>query len=396
MSTKISNIFKGIFSAKIMTVLEGVVIIPLAIALFFALTSIPVASFGSMFAMMTLLMSILSVILLAISTGLFFVSKTKPRRMILIAAAVMTLSSLIVTGSNLFVASKEDVSINYRDAFGGRANIKADVEIDSYYQFDGEDIGLSLWTPKNTTEPAPIVVFIHGGGWASGDRFMKYVTGHCQYFADKGYLTVSIDYPLSTDDRHLWDKQEEIVGRAVAWVAEHAKEYGGDKDQIFLTGESAGGNLAINVATRINNGSIGEIIGQEIPSIKAIAALYPATEPTIVYYDADPLYKPTLLDLLHKHFGGSPEEYPERYYAITSMNIVDKENTPPVLLVYGNRDHYVPIQSTKQFINDMEEKEITYKTVVVPFSDHVFDMLPGCLGAQIYEQASLNWFEQFP
>lgn len=77
------------------------------------------------------------------------------------------------------------------------------------------------------------------------------------------------------------------------------------------------------------------------------------------------------------------------------LYLVDKEHTPPVLLIYGSNDHYVPRYSTEEFIEVLEEKGITYKTVVVSFSDHVFDLMGGNIGSQIYEQVSVKWFGQY-
>ncbi len=326
---------------------------------------------------------------------LYLVSRTRARAGILAAAVIGMVSVLIVVFGNVRLAAKEGVTINYKEAMSGRSDLDADVEISSFYNFDGEDIGLSIWKPQNTDGPAPVVVFIHGGGWASGDRFMTYVTSHCRYFADHGYMAVSVDYPLSTDERHLWNRQEEVCGRAVAWLGLHAAEYGGDASRVYLTGESGGGNLSINVASRINSWELAAVIGEAIPKITAVAALYPATDPAAVYDHADPLLRGSQVDLLTKHFGGSPEEYPERYAAITSANLTGKDNTPPVLIVYGNRDHYVPGFSTRAFIADMEQKGIENKTIIVPFSDHIFDLMPGNIGAQIYEQSAIKWFGQY-
>lgn len=112
-----------------------------------------------------------------------------------------------------------------------------------------------------------------------------------------------------------------------------------------------------------------------------------------VYHDADPIYRASQVDLLTKHFGGSPEEYPDRYAAITCKNVTSTDATPPVLVVFGNRDHYVPYYSTQGFVDDMNAKGIENKVVEVPFSDHIFDLLPGNIGAQVYEQDALAWFD---
>lgn len=388
------SILNRFVHSKILTIVEGIIIIPFAVLLLLALTHIPVISVGNILVCMALQINVVTLVLLILSILLCLASRTKIREFIVCAACAAFVFSMIISISNIRIASKEGVELNIGEALAGRKDTGADIEIESYYDFNGEKCGLSIWKPQNVSAPAPILIFVHGGGWATGDRFLEYVTSHCKYFSEQGYLAVSIDYPLSTDDRHLWNQQEEVVGRAVWWIAEHAEEYGGDKNRIVISGESAGGNLTINVATRINNGSIGEKISAELPAIKAIAALYPAVYPEATYNHSDPLFRASQIDLIAKHFGGSPEEYPERYETITSALLADKDYTPPILLIYGSNDHYVPTYSTKNFIEVLKEKEITYKTVVVPFSDHIFDLLGGNIGSQIYEQTSVKWFGQ--
>ncbi|MED5121757.1 prolyl oligopeptidase family serine peptidase [Priestia megaterium] len=117
--------------------------------------------------------------------------------------------------------------------------------------------------------------------------------------------------------------------------------------------------------------------------------------PEAVFNGADPLYQPGQVGYYYMHFGGSPEEYPDRYQRITSENLVDKEHTPPMLIIYGTSDHYVPVKSTRKFIKVLDEKGINYKSIEVPFAEHIFDMLGGSIGSQIYEQSSLKWFELY-
>ena len=389
------GLLRRFFSLKLWTVLQWLIAVPLAVVLIFSMTKIPVLSAVNILTMFTYHVSIWTMAVLVVSLLLYLTKKSKPRRFVLWASAVALACSFIISGSLTGLALKEGAQINFGEALTFRLNFAPDVEVEDSYSYDGENIGLSVWTPKNTDrKPAPIFVYIHGGGWASGDRH-GYAAGHCKYFSDHGYLAISINYPLSTKDRHLWDKQEECIGYSFDWIAKHAEEYGGDIDNLFVGGESAGGNLAINVSTRINSGEIGKLIGKELPPIKAIAPLFPGVDPAAVYNENDPLYRTGQQELLKFHFGGSPEEYPERYAKITSSNIVDEKYTPPMMLMYAGNDHYVPGKSIRDFIDALNEKGITNKVVVVPFSDHVFNLIPGVIGGQIYEQVSCKWFEQY-
>jgi len=91
----------------------------------------------------------------------------------------------------------------------------------------------------------PVVVWIHGGGWKQGSK--AGVQLKPQAFADKGYLFVAINYrfvPEVTVKEMTAD-----VAKAIRWVHDHAKEYGGDSNAIFVMGHSAGAHLAALVCT---------------------------------------------------------------------------------------------------------------------------------------------------
>ena len=98
----------------------------------------------------------------------------------------------------------------------------------------------------------PVVVFVHGGGWAWGDRTQKFGGADIyrnigRFLASRGYGAAVIGYRLvwAVD----WRDQLRDVGRAVAWVQGHIAEHGGRADRVFLMGHSAGAQLAARVAT---------------------------------------------------------------------------------------------------------------------------------------------------
>lgn len=98
----------------------------------------------------------------------------------------------------------------------------------------------------------PLVVFVHGGGWAWGDRTQSFGGADVyrnigRFLASQGVGAAVVGYrlvwPLD------WQSQVGDVARAVAWVQAQAATRGGSKDRIFLMGHSAGAQLAARVAT---------------------------------------------------------------------------------------------------------------------------------------------------
>jgi len=91
----------------------------------------------------------------------------------------------------------------------------------------------------------PVVVWIHGGGWQAGDK--TEVQTKPQAFVAKGMVFVSINYRLLP--KATIKQMAEDVAKAIRWAHEHAKEYGGDPNTVFVMGHSAGAQLATLVCT---------------------------------------------------------------------------------------------------------------------------------------------------
>lgn len=114
---------------------------------------------------------------------------------------------------------------------------------------DGPDNKLDLYRP--TTSNWPLIVFVHGGGWDSGDKDFRaggadVYANVGRYYAARGIGVAVINYRLQP--RVTWQDQVEDVRTAVSWVRARTVAYGGQPEQIFLMGHSAGTHLAALVA----------------------------------------------------------------------------------------------------------------------------------------------------
>ena len=136
-------------------------------------------------------------------------------------------------------------------------------EIVAYKMVDGEPITLGLFLPSqyHSNSNYPTIFFIHGGGWTSHQIFAdqkEWQGDHlgylARYYADKGYIGISIDYRLLQDmgqkeNYQLADLYADCVD-AVNYVLDRADEYRIDMENVYLLGESAGGHLAGMIATK--------------------------------------------------------------------------------------------------------------------------------------------------
>lgn len=104
----------------------------------------------------------------------------------------------------------------------------------------GERQRLDVYVPKGLSGSAPVVVFFYGGGWREGDRRGYRFLG--QALSSQGYVVVVPDYRLYPEVQFPSFVQD--GAGAVAWVRNNIARYGGDVDNLFLMGHSAGAHIA--------------------------------------------------------------------------------------------------------------------------------------------------------
>jgi acetyl esterase/lipase len=100
---------------------------------------------------------------------------------------------------------------------------------------------LDVYAPEDAHN-APIIVMVHGGGWAMGSKSSRNVVNNkVRHWLPKGYIFVSVGYRLIPDANPL--EQADDVANALATVQAKAAKWGGDPSRIVLMGHSAGGHL---------------------------------------------------------------------------------------------------------------------------------------------------------
>jgi acetyl esterase/lipase len=181
---------------------------------------------------------------------------------------------------------------------------------------------LDVYQPRHAVA-APVVVFFFGGGWDSGDKAEYKFVGAA--LAAAGIVTVIPDYTLYP--RGKFPRFMQDAARSVAWTRAHAREWGGDPDQLFLIGHSAGAQIAVLLALdeeylRQVGGS-----GQWVRGVVGLAGPY----------DFLPFTEAYLNDLF-----GPPAKFPRSQ----PINYV-RPGAPPLLLMHGLRDKRVSPANTR-------------------------------------------------
>jgi acetyl esterase/lipase len=109
-----------------------------------------------------------------------------------------------------------------------------------YARPGGVPLHADVYLPEGTGAPFPAIIWIHGGGWRSGNR--ELAPDLRRFFAERGFAMVAIDYRLSR--AAVFPAQIEDLRTAIRWLRSVASAYGIDSSRIGLWGASAGGHLA--------------------------------------------------------------------------------------------------------------------------------------------------------
>lgn len=133
-------------------------------------------------------------------------------------------------------------------AVEGKAAPKVKESLDlRYAPGAGKYHELDIFSPAGAAN-APVLILVHGGAWVIGDKdFHGLYRNVGLALARRGLVVVMPNYRLAPGSRH--PAQVKDVARSFAWVRRHIKDHGGDPDDIFLAGHSAGGHLVALVVT---------------------------------------------------------------------------------------------------------------------------------------------------
>jgi acetyl esterase/lipase len=134
---------------------------------------------------------------------------------------------------------------------------------------DKERHTLDVYTPKGKKD-FPVVLFVHGGSWRSGNKNLYAALG--QSLAADGIGCVICNYRLSPAVRH--PAHVEDVAKAFAWTCDNIGKYGGKKEQLFLCGHSAGGHLVSLLVTDPQYLKAEKHSPSEVKGVAAFSGVY--------------------------------------------------------------------------------------------------------------------------
>lgn len=224
---------------------------------------------------------------------------------------------------------------------------------------------LDIYLPAQPQGKVPLVIWVHGGGWLSNDKYadMAYMKGTVAAILQQGYALASIDYRFST--QAVFPAQMIDCNAAVAYLFDHAERYGFDLDRVALMGFSAGGHLAAMIGLA-NNNQIDEFFHDEVSrkfDFKGVVNFYGPADLTL-FPGADDARSPEGMLI-----GAAPLDRPDLAKAASPVTYVDADD-PPFLLIHGELDNLVSPRHTRLLSSWLEVHGVQQEMIVVPGAPH--------------------------
>lgn len=108
-----------------------------------------------------------------------------------------------------------------------------------------DGVALDVFHPPGPAQPRLTVVWIHGGGWLSGNK--RLIANYARILAAKGFTVVGVDYALAP--RATYPTPVRQVNAALAYLVKNAARLQVDPSRLVLAGDSAGAQIALQLAT---------------------------------------------------------------------------------------------------------------------------------------------------
>lgn len=198
--------------------------------------------------------------------------------------------------------------------------------------------------------PAPALVMLHGGAWRSGGR-KDWFEG-CRQAAASGVVGFEIDYRLADGTAsHSWPAQLVDAQLALRWVRAHAKGYGIDPNRICAIGDSAGGHLAVFLAS-LDVPVSGDYSGQ-------LAGVSPKADCAIDWFAPVDftgfLERSAMMRMMF--VGVPPARYGEAERDASPLYRVGPR-TAPILIAHGAEDRTIDIRQSQMLKDALDRNGV--------------------------------------
>lgn len=229
----------------------------------------------------------------------------------------------------------------------------------TYVTASNYEAKLDIYKRRDSTSPQPTLIFIHGGGWVQGSKEQSLMSVFP--WLEMGWNVVNVEYRLGRVA--LAPAAVEDCLCALRYVATQAKTYNIDVNRLVVSGESAGGHLALTTGMIPESAGLDrECPGAPLPKVAAIIDWYGIADVV------DLLDGPNRKAYAVQWLGSLPnrEEVARRVSPLTYV----RAGLPPVLAIQGDADPTVPYQHSVRLTEALTKAGVPNQLVTIPGGKH--------------------------
>lgn len=202
----------------------------------------------------------------------------------------------------------------------------------TYAKADGIELKLDVYRPKvKDPKPLPTLVFIHGGGWRRGSK--EGYSLRVLPWMEKGWNVVNVEYRLTGTARAPAAVEDCVC--ALRWVRDNAAAYAFDTDRIVVSGQSAGGHLALMAGIAAKDGKFDRNCPGTRVRVSAIVNWFGITDV------GDLLEGKNRMEFATQWIGDERLADEGFVDSVSPLSLVTGD-LPPIITVHGDADPTVP------------------------------------------------------
>ncbi len=211
-------------------------------------------------------------------------------------------------------------------------------------------------------ETAPVLIYMHGGGWVNGERPKS--SSSFKAWIAAGFSVVNVEYRLvETVPTAVAPAAVQDIGCVLAWVKKNAAKYKFDTNRVVTYGTSAGGHLALMVAVLPED---NDIVLPQCKDQAKVAAVLDYYGP----YRLDPSDKGAYIGATKHWMGPDPKPSLEAMEKKMSPSTYIRPGIPPVFQAHGDADPTVPYLASVELKEDLDKAGVKNAFVTIPGGLH--------------------------
>lgn len=246
-----------------------------------------------------------------------------------------------------------------------------------YKSVSGRELKLDLYYPTaKRAEKCPVIVFTHGGGWAAGNRY-KAASGSFSVVFDQlikeGFAVAPVTYRLAKKDSDVTMRDCVIDCKdAVRYLAKNSETLGIDPMRICVMGDSAGGHITQMLMLASPKQLPGDPLLAEVPyrMVAGVSWYGPCDFEKMELFNHDD--SAGFKDRFAGRILGAdsdPSNQLARYREVSPVNYLSK-NSPPLLMIQGDKDTTIPVKHAYYMEQKASEVEAPVETMIIQNSGH--------------------------